>query len=205
MLGLHNTSQLYQKFFDPPGEMPINDLASVLKDNTDPDFNTTEAGTREEPSPSEPMPEPQSNKDPVGPGASLEQVTALASADHIPSMPSIAGSPSDRLYALIQADRYPPGEKIQFAAIDALCPELGRHDAVIGLKLALKLLHDVLERALDDPTVIEQHQHVRNKLMAEYLGLPHKVQVEDASVGALVDGIKGRVGSRWRVEAMEKQ
>lgn len=46
---------------------------------------------------------------------------------------------------------------------------------------------------------------MRNKLMAEYLELPIKVQVEGVCINALLEGIKGRVGSRWRVEAMEKQ
>jgi hypothetical protein len=71
--------------------------------------------------------------------------------------------------------------------------------------VALKFLRNALDRALDDPTVIQQHRHLRKKLMTEYLGLPHKGQVEDASISALVAGIKGRVASRLRVEAMEKQ
>lgn len=205
MLGLHNISQLYQKFFDPPGEMPIEDLISILKDSTNPDFSTADAEPTKEPSPSEPMPEPQLKSDLADPCDSFEQAIALASVDQIPSLPLISGSPSARLHTLIRADRYPPGERAHFAAIDALGPELGHHDAVIGLKMALKLLQNALERALDDPTVIQQHQHVRNKLMTEYLGLPHKVQVEGGSMDMLLEGVKGRVASRWRVEAMEKQ
>lgn len=205
MLGLYNISQLYQKFFDPPREMPIKDLMSILKDNTNTDFSTADAEPSEQPSPSELIPEPQLNRDTVDPSASLEQVIALASVDQIPTMSLIPGSPSARLHALIRADRYPPGQKIHFAAIDALGPELGHHDAVIGLKMAIKLLQNALERALDDPTVIQQHQHVRNKLTAEYLALPIRMQVEDVSISSLVEGIKGRVGSRWRIEAMEKQ
>lgn len=205
MLGLHNISQLYQKFFDPPGEMPIADLTAVLKDNTNPDFSMKDAGSREDSSSSKPVPEPNLNKHLVDPRTSFEQFIAQASVDQTPALPPLPESPSDRLYALIQADRYPPGEKNQFAAMDTLRSELDHHDAVIGLKMALKLLHNALERALDDPTVIQQYQHVRNKLMAGYLGLPHKVQVEDVSISELADGIKDRVGSRWRVEAMEKQ
>lgn len=205
MLGFHNISQLYQESFDPPGEMPIADLMSVLKDNTNPDFGTADAEPSEEPSPGELIPKSQLNSDLVDLSASLGQVIALTSVDQIPSMPLIPGSPSARFHALIRADQYPPGRRIHFAAIDALSPELGHHDAVVGLKMSLKLLQNALERALDDPTVIQQHQHVRNKLMAEYLGLPVKVQVEGVSISALVEGIKGMVGSRWRVEAMEKQ
>lgn len=205
MLGLQDISQLYRKFFDPPGEMPIADLMSVLKDNTNPDFSTAEAGTREEPSPSESTTRSQLSRDPMNTRASIEEVLSLASMDQTPAIPLIPGSPSARLHALIRADRYPPGERAHFAAIDALSPELGHHDAVIGLKMALKLLQNALERALDDPTVIQQHQHVRNKLMTEYLGLPVKEQVEGVSMSMLLEGVKGRVASRWRVEAMEKQ
>ena len=122
--------------------------------------------------------------------ASIEEVLSLASMDQTPAIPLIPGSPSARLHALIRADRYPPGERAHFAAIDALSHELGHHDAVIGLKMALELLQNTLERALDDPTAIQQHQHVRNKLMAEYLGLPHNVHVEGVSISALVEGIK---------------
>lgn len=205
MLGLHNISQLCQKFFDMPGETLITDSMTSLKDDIGPVISTAEAGTRESPSPIQPIPEPQLNRNPIDPCASLEQVIALASVEHIPSMPLIPGSPSARLHALIRADRYPPGQRLRFAAIDALQPELCHQDAVIGLKMAIKLLQNALERALDDPTIIQRNQHVRNKLVAEYLGLPLKVQVEGLSISALVEGIKGRVGSRWRVEAMEKQ
>ena len=106
---------------------------------------------------------------------------------------------------MIRANRYPPGQRTLFAAIDALRPELSHKDAIIGLNMALRLLHGALENALDDPTVIQQHQHVRDKLMAEYLGLPESEQVDGTSIDALIERIKSRVGSRWRVEAMEKQ
>lgn len=205
MLGLHNISQLYQKFFGSPGKMPITELMSVLKDNTNPDFSDADAEPSDEPLPSGLIFKQQLNRDPVAPSASLEKVIALASVDQIPSMPLIPGSPSARLHALIRADGYPPGQRAHFAAIDALRSELGHHDAVIGLKMAIKLLQNALERALDDPTVIQQHQHVRNKLMSEYLELPIKVQVEGVCINALLEGIKSRVGSRWRVEAMEEQ
>ena len=205
MLGLHNISQLYQNLFDMPGQLPTADKLSSLEDDVNLDISTAEAGTRESPSSIQPIPEPQFNRNPIDPCASLEQVIALASVEHIPSMPLIPGSPSARLHALIRADRYPPGQRLRFAAIDALQPELCHQDAVIGLKMAIKLLQNALERALDDPTIIQRNQHVRNKLVAEYLGLPLKVQVEGLSISALVEGIKGRVGSRWRVEAMEKQ
>ena len=205
MLGLHNISQLYQNLFDMPGQLPTADKLSSLEDDVNLDISTAEAGTRESPSPIQPIQEPQLNRNPIDPCAGLEQVIALASVEHIPSMPLIPGSPSARLHALIRADRYPPGQRLRFAAIDTLHPELCHHDAVIGLKMAIKLLQNALERALDDPTIIQQSQHVRNKLVAEYLGLPLKVQVEGLSISALVESIKGRVGSRWRVEAMEKQ
>ena len=205
MLGLHNISQLYQKFFDMSREALTTDTTSRLNDDANPDVSTAEADTREDHSLIQPIPEPQLNRNPTDPCASLEQIIALASVDHIPSMPLIPGSPSARLHALIRADRYPPGQRAHFAAVDALRPEPGHHDAVIGLKMALKLLQSALERALDDPTVIQQHQHVRNKLMAEYLALPIRMQVENVSINALVEDIKGRVGSRWSVEAMEKQ
>jgi hypothetical protein len=41
--------------------------------------------------------------------------------------------------------------------------------------------------------------------MAEYLGLPESEQVDGISIDALIERIKTRVASRWRVEAMEKQ
>jgi hypothetical protein len=104
MQGLNNISQLYQKFFVPPGEMPITDLISVLKDNTNPDLNTAEASTTEGSSPSKSTPEPQSNKDPVDQCASLDQIIVQASVDQTPPTPSIAESPRGRLYALIQSD-----------------------------------------------------------------------------------------------------
>ena len=185
--------------------MPITDLISVLKDNTNPDFSTADAEATEKLSPSEPIPKPKLSRISVDPCASLEEVIALASVDQIPGVSLISGSPSARLHALIQADRYPLGQGHLFVTIDALLPELDHHDAVIGLKMALKLLQNALERALDDPTVIQQHHHVRDKLMTEYLGLPVKLQVEGVSISVLVEGIKSRVGSRWRVEAMEKQ
>lgn len=140
MLGLHNISQLYQKFFDSPGKMPITELMSVLKDNTNPDFSNADAEPSDVPLPSELSFKPQLNRDPVDPSASLEQVIALASVDQIPSMSLIPGSPSAHLHALIRADRYPPGQRAHFAAIDALRSELGHYDAVIGLKMAVKLL-----------------------------------------------------------------
>jgi hypothetical protein len=205
MMGLLNISQLYQKFFDPPGEMPITDLMSVLKDNTNPDFSTAEAGTREEQSPSEAISERQSNKDRIDRSASLEEVIALTSANHIPPPTSAPTAPNDRLQALIRANRYPPGQRVIFAAIDALSPELKRRDAILGLKMALRLLYGALENALDDPTVIQQHSHVRMKLMAEYLALPTSEQVDGIGMDVLIEGIKSRVASRWRVEAMEKQ
>jgi hypothetical protein len=71
--------------------------------------------------------------------------------------------------------------------------------------MALKLLHQALENALDDPTVIQQYPHVRMKLMAEYLALPTNEQIGGISMDALIEEIKSRVASRWRVEAMEKQ
>jgi hypothetical protein len=43
------------------------------------------------------------------------------------------------------------------------------------------------------------------KLMAEYLALPTSEQVDGISMDVLIEGIKSRVVSRWRVEAMEKQ
>jgi hypothetical protein len=205
MIGLMKVSQLYQKFFDPPGEMPITDLMSVLKDNTNPDFSTAGAGTTEKQSLSEAMPEPQSTKDSIDSCASLEEVIALTSAKHAPSLTSAPTTPNDRLQALIRANRYPPGQRVIFAAIDALSPELNRKDAILGLKMALRLLHGALENALDDPTVIQQHPHVRMKLMAEYLALPTSEQVDGISMDVLIEGIKSRVVSRWRVEAMEKQ
>jgi hypothetical protein len=205
MLGLQNINQLYHKFFDATGKIPITDSMLVLKSNASPDSSTVEAESSRPLPPSDPIPEPQLDRNPIDPCARLEEIIAPASVDQIPSMPLNPGSPSDRLHALIRSARYPPGQRVRFAAIDASSPELAHHDAVVGLKMALKLLQNALERALDDPTVIQQHQHVRNKLMTEYLGLPHTVQVENVSICALVEGIKGRVGSRWRVEAMEKQ
>ena len=71
--------------------------------------------------------------------------------------------------------------------------------------MAPRLLQGALEHALDDPTVTQQHQHVGNKLMLEYIGPSESEQVDGISINALVDGIKARVASRWRVEAMEKQ
>ena len=62
--------------------------------------------------------------------------------------------------------------------------------------MAPRLLQGALEHVLDDPTVIQQHQHVGNRLMLEYMGPSESEQV---------DGIKARVASRWRVGAMEKQ
>jgi len=40
--------------------------------------------------------------------------------------------------------------------------------------------------------------------MAEYLGLPQRERIHGLSTDALIEGIKDRVVSRWRVEAMEK-
>lgn len=205
MLGLHNITQLYQKFFDPPREMPIADLISVLKDNCNPAFSEVEVDARKQPSASRSITEPELNKDFGDPSASLEEGITLASANHNPPPTAAPTTPNHRLQALIRANRYPPGQKIIFAAIDALSPKLNRRDAILGLKMALKLLHGALENALDDPTVIQQHPHVRMKLMAEYLALPTNEQIDGISMDALIEGIRGRVASRWRVEAMEKQ
>jgi len=205
MTGLQDISQLYRRWFATPATTSL-ECKMVVQDHVDPNnANTTEMESKKEPSANEPIPEPQSKKDSVDPCASLKEVIALASADHILYPTPAFTTPSDRLQALIQASRYPPGQRTLFAAIDALRPELNYRDAILGLKMALRLLHGALENALDDPTVIQQHQHVRNKLMAEYLGLPESEQVDGISIDALIEGIKSRVGIRWRVEAMEKQ
>lgn len=142
----------------------------------------------------------------VDPSASLEEVIALATAaDQSVVITPTPPTPYDRLHTLIEADRFPPGQRAMFAAIDALKPELSPEDAVTGLEFALKLLHETLETALEEPSTIQQHQHVRAKLLAEYLALPDQVQVADIVMDALIQGIKDRVGSRWRVEAMEQR
>ncbi|GAB7333227.1 hypothetical protein MBLNU13_g04879t1 [Cladosporium sp. NU13] len=176
-----------------------------FEDHSNPDPGTTEVEPRKEPSASDSIPEQRTNKSSTDPCAGLEQVIALASAENVPSPILAPNTPSDPLQTLIQANRYPPGQRTLFAAIDALSPELNRRDAVMGLNRALRLLQGALEHALDDPTVIQQHQHVRNKLMLEYMGLSESEQVEGKSIDALIEEIKGRIASRWRVEAMEKQ
>jgi hypothetical protein len=205
MIGLHNISQLYQKCFEKPGKTPITDITADLEDDTKPDVSAMEIEYKEGPSLREPLHDPELRTNIVDPIASLKEVVALASMDQASPPTSSSTSPSGRLQAVIRANRYPPGQKARFAAIDALRPELKHEDAVIGLKMSLHLLHGTLERALDDPTVIQQHQHVRNKLMTEYLGLPQGERIHGLSTDALIEGIKNRVGSRWRVEAMEKQ
>ena len=205
MTGLQDISQLYRRWFTTPATTSLEWWMAELQDNSDPTVSETEVETRKESSVSKSIPEPQLKKVSVDSFASLEEVITQASASHVHPPTPAPTTPNNRLQALIRANRYPPGQRTLFAAIDALSPELSHRDAINGLKMALRLLHGALENALDDPTVIQQHQHVRDKLMTEYLGLPESEQVDGTSIDALIERIKTRVGSRWRVEAMEKQ
>lgn len=205
MTGLQDIGQLYRRWFTTSATTSLVCPMAECQDHTDPDVSTMEIESRKEMSASKSILEPRLNKFSVDPCASLEEVIALASADHAPFPTPSPTTPKDRLQALIQANRYPPGQRMLFEAIDASSPELKHKEAAMGLMNALRLLHGALKTALDAPMVIQQHQHVRNKFMAEYLLLPESEQVDGISIDALIEGIKSRVGSRWRVEAMEKQ
>jgi hypothetical protein len=148
---------------------------------------------------------PPSNQDTVDPSASLEEVIALATADPSPPRSTTPATPYERLYAIIQADRHPPGQRALFAAIDVLRPGLSHEDAATGFDVALKLLHETLENAIEDPAPIQQHRHVREKLKADYLRLREEVPVDGRDMDALIHGIKDKLGGRWRVEAMAQQ
>lgn len=178
MIALQNISQLYHEYFDTSRDQtPIKGPMADLKDYTVPNVSTTDIASEEaEMSPMEPIPESQLRRSTVI--ASLEEVIALASEDRVISPTIMPITPCDRLQALVQANRHPPGQRALFAAFDALQPELNHEDAVTGLNLALKLLHGTLEAALDNPSIVQWHYHVREKLTAEYLGLPNKVQAE---------------------------
>jgi hypothetical protein len=209
MIGLQNISQLYQKYFDTPGKVPAANTMADQEDYTNANISTMEIEQRDELSASDPLSNLQPNRYTVDPSARLEEVLTSASAGqsplHAPVPPLPPTNFNRRLQALIRSNRYPPGQRVMLAAIDALRPELDYQDAVAGLNLALALLHETLENAVEAPTTIQQDLHVRRKLMTEYHGLPGKEQVDGVNMDALIEKIKDRVGSRWRVEAMEKQ
>jgi hypothetical protein len=149
--------------------------------------------------------DPPSNNTTRDPSASLEEVIALASADPEPPRSITPATPYERLYAIIQADRHPPGQRALFTAIDVLHPGLSLEDAATGFDVAFKLLHETLENAIEDPAPIQQHRHVREKLKADYLRLRKELQSEGRDMNALIQGIKDKIGSRWRIEAMAQQ
>ena len=211
MLGLQNISQLYQKYFDTPGKVSFTNTMADQKDYTNAEISTMRHELRDEPSPSEPLPSPQLSRNIVDPSTCLEEVITSAFGHKTPSRapaPTHALPPTGlniRLQALIRASRFPPGQRAMFAAIDALSSELDHQDAFAGLSLSLLLLQGTLENAVEEPTAIEQHPSVRRKLMAEYAALPEKEHVDGVGMDVLIERIKVRLASRWRVEAMEKQ
>ena len=139
----------------------------------------------------------------VDPSISLGQIVEVTAEADLPPLPDGAETtPCDRLHALIQANRSPNGQRALFAAIDALRPELKYEDYIAGLQTALSLQRERLEGALEDPTVIQARRHVREKLEAEYIALPNEEEMSAIVTDALLQAIKERVGSRWRVEAM---
>lgn len=140
---------------------------------------------------------------PVNPSVSLGKIVELAAEEDHDSPPEQAAvPPSERLLTLIQADRSPPGQRTLFAAIDALRPELSYQDSITGLQTALNLLRETLEDALENPSVIQGRRHVRDKLEAEYFALPDEKVLNGIIMDALIHGIKERISSRWRIEAM---
>jgi hypothetical protein len=149
--------------------------------------------------------DPPSNNTTVDPSASLEGVITLATADPSPPRSTTPATPYERLYAIIQADRHPPGQRAMFAAIDVLRPGLSLEDAATGFDVALKLLHETLENAIEDPAPIQQHRHVEEKLKADSFRLREEVPVEGRDMDALILGIKDKLGHRWRIEAMAQQ
>jgi hypothetical protein len=149
--------------------------------------------------------DPPSNNTTVDSSASLEEVIALATADPEPPRSTAPATLYERLYAIIQADRHPLGQRALFAAIDVLRPGLSLEDAATGFDVALKLLHETLENAIEDPAPIQQHRHFREKFKADYLRLREEVQVEGRDMDVLIQGIKDKLGSRWRIEAMAQQ
>lgn len=143
----------------------------------------------------------------IDPSASLQTLVdnTIQEVDGHFSPMHHAPSASSRLSTLIQADRHPPGQRAMFAAIDALRPELELDDVMDGAKVALNLLRETLQEALNDPSQIQRKVHVRNKLLREYLALPEEVRLWDIAMDAMVKQMKEWVGQRWAVEAMESQ
>lgn len=140
---------------------------------------------------------------PVNPSVSLGKIVELASEADYDCPPDQATTPpSERLLTLIQADRSPPGQRTLFAAIDALRPQLSYEDSITGLQTALSLLRETLEDALENPSVIQGRRHVRDKLETEFFALPDEAVLNGIIMDALIMGIKERIGSRWRIEAM---
>lgn len=139
----------------------------------------------------------------VDPSTSLGQIVECAAEPDLPALPEEAQTnPCDQLHALIQAGRSPHGQRTLFAAIDALRPELKYEDIIAGLQTALSLQRETLEDALENPSMIQGRCHVREKLEAEYHALPDEEVLNGIVMDALIQGIKERLGSRWRVEAM---
>ena len=139
----------------------------------------------------------------VDPSISLGQIVECVAEPDLPALPTEAQTnPCDQLHALIQADRSPHGQRTLFAAIDALRPELKYEDIIAGLQTALSLQRETLEDALENPSMVQGRRHVREKLEAEYHALPDEEVLNGIVMDALIQGIKERLGSRWRVEAM---
>ena len=85
MTGLQDISQLYHKWLNKYTTPLIERTMTESGDHSDPDDSTMDVELRKEPSTSESIQEHQLNKDSVDPCASLEEVIALVSADHVPS------------------------------------------------------------------------------------------------------------------------
>lgn len=143
----------------------------------------------------------------IDPSASLQIFVdnTIQEADGHFSLMHRPPSASSRLSTLIQADRHPPGQRAMFAVIDALRPELELDDVMDGAIVALNLLRETLQEALNDPSEIQRKVHVRNKLLREYLALPEEVRLWDIAMDAMMKQTNEWVGQRWAVEAMESQ
>lgn len=129
--------------------------------------------------------------------------------NNIQFSPNISCTPTStaasQLHALIQAERFPPGQRARFEEIDALRSELSVEDVMTCLQTALGLLRESLAKAVKHPSKITEQAHLRTKLREEYHALPEEVAFGVLSMEAMMARLKEWVGRRWAIKAMSAQ